>query len=28
LRIVLVVPDDRITLPQPHSGPRPDDAPA
>ena len=26
LRIVLVVPDDRLTLPQPHSRPRPDDA--
>jgi hypothetical protein len=26
LRIVLDFPDDRLTLPQPHSGPRPDDA--
>ena len=28
LRIVLGFPDDRLTLPQPHSRPRPDDAPA
>jgi hypothetical protein len=28
LRIVLDFPDDRLTLPQPHSRPRPDDAPA